>query len=1033
MKGDIHLKRPSNNSNSKNSQKTQNQESNTNNEKAIISNSQRKKNSISIENKGLDNNADENKNKIIDPNALVYNSIYLPKSKINDYNGLCEELKTLEIQLYIKNRIKNSNSLSISDELESEIIMMKKKSELSDFGYDFYNIEEIFKIIEIVKKPPELRTMDDLLKIVKYLTITKLGKYFKEEFEQKDIFEKLITFCGVEMKYKLFKKGETVFKIGELPDYFYMVLYGKMDILKPFPKNMSLTGYQYFCYLMDLKRNKEDYLFYLCIQENISNFYIKKEEARDLDYIYLLNIVDKISRHKIVDFAKALKVTGMTCEDFDLDPNEIGSNKYLLENIKKIKRKLPDISGAITQKYLFLDENTVAKDIIIYDYFKFLTAEAKSHFGDSAMDSNTTRNATVLANEDTHVAIISNSLYYKNVVVEKAAVVDRKIQFLNTNFIFWRISAKKFEKKYFGWFICNNYKKGDIIFNEGDAPYYVYFIEQGDVELYTSKNIFEFQKTIDYLEKDRNNFLKIKLMEKSDEQNYKYMYDKINFDCSELKEQIYKKDKKRIFLLKNNEDMGMLSFYYGYPYLVSSVVSSTKAKIYKIDNKYLSEMIIKEKQIYFDLVKRIENKISLFYQRFFNINNMKLSLADHKKMIDNLGANKNREKYINNHSYNNNEINGVTIIRNIINDNNKQPPSKNEFNKNNNIQVNYHKIKEIFNKTSFNQSLDNNNANGSNNTINNIRMNLPIIKSQKRNKSDYGNFNDSIYIINNSEMTRNKSKEKKSNSQKNILSDKKGFKRILKKRSIELIKNKSKNNLLASHMSSFNNKSCIFLNQTNYCIDPILKKNCSYYEKLQNNSFIKNKNQSMEELEIKTQAFFHHHNLFNKFVDKNYLNKLKSFYKASNNDNNSISINNRSMKKNIDNYSKDEDNYNSTSCMRKKNGVNIVNIDDIYENKKNIEKDKEINIHNHPYYAPLVVTKKEKYKIFTDDYFNKRLKYEKKIKKEINKKNGLNEFGFPLNSIKKLNKNRSYRNDYLKIKIKGIKYYQELVEKKTNK
>ena len=164
------------------------------------------------------------KNKIIDPNFPIYNTTYLSKSKNPDYNGLCNDLKILEIELHVKNRIRNSKKLNINEELEQEISMMKEKSELNDFGYDFYNIQEIFKIIDIVKKAPEKRTMLDLLKVVKYLTTTKLGYYFKQEYENKKVFEKLVTFCGVEMKYKFFPKGETIFKIGDVPDYFYMIL-----------------------------------------------------------------------------------------------------------------------------------------------------------------------------------------------------------------------------------------------------------------------------------------------------------------------------------------------------------------------------------------------------------------------------------------------------------------------------------------------------------------------------------------------------------------------------------------------------------------------------------------------------------------------------------------------------------------------------------------------------------------------------------------------------------------------------------------
>ena len=59
------------------------------------------------------------------------------------------------------------------------------------------------------------------------------------------------------------------------------------------------------------------------------------------------------------------------------------------------------------------------------------------------------------------------------------------------------------------------------------------------------------------------------------------------------------------------------------------MVRSATAKIYKIDNKYLSEMILKERVVYYELINRIEYKLALFHERFFNINNTKLLLADH--------------------------------------------------------------------------------------------------------------------------------------------------------------------------------------------------------------------------------------------------------------------------------------------------------------------------------------------------------------------------------------------------------------------
>ena len=668
-------------------------------------------------------------------NSLVFNSPYLSKKKVNDYNGLCYELKILEIELHRRNRIKNSKKVNIMDEIESEIDVMKEKLEINDFGYDFNNISEIFNIIEIFKSPPEKRRMIDLLKIVKYLTSTKLGQYFKEEFEQKEIFEKLITFCGVEMRYKFFKKGEIVFRIGDLPDYFYLILFGKVDILKPVQKKIILTGYKYFCYLMDLKRKNENYLLNLCIKENVRDFYIEKEVVRDIDYIYLLILVDKISRYKNVNFEKALNITGITCEELDLDVNKIYSNKYLLDNIKKIKSRLPDIEGSIIQKYYFFDDKLVKKEIAIYDYYTFLSLEEKSYFGDSAMDISSTRNATIIASEDTHLALIDNNLYYTNVVTEKAVIIEKKINFLNSNFIFRKIETKKFEKKYFSYFIREKYKKGDIIFNEGDLPYNVYFIEQGDIELYSSRNIIEFQKIIDFLEKEKKTILKAKSLEveEKDSINIEYTYDKIKYNFIELRKQINKKEKNRILLLRKNEDIGILSFYFGCPYITSCVVTSSFAKLYKIENKYLSDLIMKEKEIYMDLINRVENKLFLFHERFFNINNTKLLLAGHKKQIE---QNEINEQISNTNSK----------IKNINNRNSYNfYDSKSNFNSTNrnfnktNMKVNFNKLKELFNKSLYvSKSLDNYYANKNSNNYNSeqkkiklLKGDLPLINSQK--------------------------------------------------------------------------------------------------------------------------------------------------------------------------------------------------------------------------------------------------------------------------------------------------------------
>ena len=931
--------------------------------------------------------------KHINPNGLVYESPYIA-TRNKDFNGLCNDLKILEKsnRLFFQS---NNNDYNLDGE-DFDFANIGNSLKLNDANPDYNNIEDILNIVEKVKIPPENRNLGDLLEIVKYLTTTKLGKYFKEGFEQKEIFEKLITFCGVEMRYKFFKKGETIFRIGDLPDNFYMILCGKVDILKPLSKNTLLTGHQYFEYLMELKKSKDDHLFNLCINANNIHFKIDGEDARDLKYIYLYIVLEHINRHKIVDFSEELNLVNMSSKDFDLDPKKIGDIKYISDNIKKIKIYLPDIPSTTISKYLFFKENSIQKEVTVYNYSSFLTLDTKSYFGDSAMDSNTTRNATVAAAEDTHTAYISCNSYFHHVVVEKAALIDKKVQFLNSNFIFSKIGQKKFEKKYFGLFICNSYKKGDIIYREGDLPLNVYFIEQGDVEIYTSKNIFELQNVIEYLEQKRKNFKKKNKEDESKEKEYIFTYGKVNFQDHDIRKDIIRKSKNTIFLLKENEDLGLLSFYFGYPYFATSIVSSATARIYQIDNKYLSDMILKEKILYNDLINRVEHKLSLFHERFFNINNTKLLLADHQKLLESKGKKNNPNIDSYNCKINNKNIN--------LSQENHSHNKKNDFNKTV-LKINYGRLKQIFEriqktKINLNNQLNVFNQQKTKSRISNYleKMNLPFINTQKSIKIGENNSTDKTLTIklktmklNNDEVNTSAKGSKFRN--KNVLIKRNIFKNTSVKRVISIKKNKNNDNL--SNII-FRNKSCTFLEEQKFCIDPVLKESYENYEKVKADKYKRIKlrggdqNDTEERNKNRNLSVNHKHSFECKRKNKQNLYKNIPFY---NNINNSLGCKSKSF---------------STNNMKDKN----KNIDD-YNYQKNDALTKKIH-HikiNHPYVSPLVLRKKEQYEIFNAEKPLIEDKTEiKKFQKTIQRKKDFNQLGFYFKFIKKYNKNYPFKN-----------------------
>ena len=938
--------------------------------------------------------------KIIDPDSYIYESKHL-LIKPRDFISLCNDLRTLEIQ--------NRNFYQINNGINDiedgfDFANMNNNLKLNEMNYCYDNVIEIMKIVERVIIPPEERKMGDLLEIVKFLTTTKLGIYFKENFEKKEIFEKLITFCGVEMKYKLFKKGETIFRIGDLPDNFYIILLGKVDILKPEQMKSNLTGYQYFSYLMDLKKSKDEHLFKLCIQANRINFRIDYEDIKNLKYIYIYIMLEQIYRKKYVDFDKGLNLLDMSFKDFDLYPDQKQSNdiKYIAENIKKIKIYLPNIPITIISKYAFFKDTTKTKEVVIYNYSSFLTLDTKSHFGDSAMDTNTTRNATIKAKEDTHTAYISCNSYFRHVLVEKFSIDDKKIHFLNTNFFFNEITPKKFEQKYFGLFVCNTYKKGDIIFQEDYAPNNVYFIEEGNIELYTSKNIYELQNVIEYLEQKRFKFLKNKnnKEEKSNEKEYFFTYNKINFRENDITKEINEKKNNKIFLLKENEDLGILSFYFGYPYFATSIVSSNQAKIYQIDNKHLSEIILKEKRCYPDLIKRVEHKLSLFHERFFNINNTKLLLADHLKSLDNQI-----------------ELNNLRLLElsnNNINNNNKSQENisdsqKKTFNK---IiyKINFNKIKNVVDKIQKSKSFlkkDTKNLFGQKlkNNINSLKTNLPLIYTQKSIKVSDGTIStDKTYSIKLKSIDANKDEDitnskSKNNGKKCTLIKDGIFSNSSVTKAITVKKIKHIN--YGIHNFLLRNKSCTYLEEKKCCIDPILKKNCEKYENLNNNKKMEfkflQKNKSMEESKIKAKSLILKHFSCKKKKAIRQLNDIKLF--NNNPNNNSFSCKSKSYSRNNMNLSNNqniEENNNNNNNNNKKNKGTMVLKETILDYKyKDAPKKANQKLINHPYFSPLVLRKKEFYEIFNEGKpLPKNLEKSNKFQNSIIEQKELEKMGF---------------------------------------
>ena len=606
--------------------------------------------------------------------TIIYKKFGKGENKKKLYEKITNEIKKIE-QNSKKELIKLNNQITnlekkLNEEKEkeenqnNEEFKIKFQERMLNLQSKKLNLLELEKdkrynyldVIQRLKIPPEQRTIRDVIRIRNYLIQSKLGLNILEEFPDKNIAERIINFCCIEMRYHCFKKGEIIVKIGERLDSFYSIILGKINIMKPFEKKVEMTGFEYFKYLMELKKSKESYIFNQCVKNNEQNFVIELNHIDIIHYIYLLNYLEFIRRNKkpAKKLDEILNIIDLNPIELGLDPNRLNSQNYKHDYLKVVKKKLPKISHILFDQYSFFNDYTNKKEVIIYEYKKVNTLNANDYFGDSLIENRETIKETIIAEEICDMAVLSNKLYTEQISSEKTILLDKKISDLHENHFFRQIKFGKFSKKYFKYFINEKYNKGDIIINEGDEVKYIYFIQEGTVQLYTKKSINEIEYLIDCLldKKDiilENNKTELNLQDLM-EDNYTYeqyqLQQKNNINNDNYIPEpnnnqkidmnyLNQKQNNKLIILNNNEDIGIISLILGNNYISTCTVTSNSANIYKLDKNYLRNILLHEWECKEELFERLKHKIDLLQKRLSIISNIKLVMKGKKEVEEN--------------------------------------------------------------------------------------------------------------------------------------------------------------------------------------------------------------------------------------------------------------------------------------------------------------------------------------------------------------------------------------------------------------
>ena len=320
---------------------------------------------------------------------------------------------------------------------------------------------------------------------------------------------------------------------------------------------------------------------------------------------------------KKVNFEEELAIVNITLKDLDLNHETVNSYEHLST---QIEAKLPFVPPFLLNKYKFVVDKNTKKNIKLIKYTRVLILGNNEFFGESAMGENEKRNATIRVLEDSYIGYLSANLYKTNFFAEKKLAMQNKVHFLNTRFFLKYINLKRFSKKYFNLFVYEKYLHGYTLFRENEELNYVYFIEDGLVELSSTKTMLEIEIFLKGLEE--------KYLLKDEENNLKYKA--LKSRTKDLEDYLNKTQKSKILIVGRNETLGIESFFYGIPYFATAKIVSQRAKIFKISVEQLSQILNIEKDCLSSLRNLVLNKAKILQKRLFSMNNTKLILLDNK-------------------------------------------------------------------------------------------------------------------------------------------------------------------------------------------------------------------------------------------------------------------------------------------------------------------------------------------------------------------------------------------------------------------
>ena len=479
--------------------------------------------------------------------------------------------------------------------------------------------------------------------------VSKTNKNKKESCIMQDMKDsiienkiKLIIQKLVENSYiEKYLKNELVVKMNDIGSNWYFLISGRLSILKPILyDNIKVTYESYFKYFLSLIQKKEFFLAkqIIDLNKNFINVY-SIDNLLEIIKVYCLfkvrNMIRKIDEKKIFTINQIeiiLKEFNMSLSDIKLDKKDIIlyleklNEEYELNSEFKINKAISqyllkitaptkeDILIYKTYNFLFKEQNeanNMTNFVTLGKYEIFLYLEPGAFFGESALENNYRRNASIRTEEKCFIISLNRELYNEIFLEINKRLKLEDVEFICSNYFFSNISPVIFNKYYYSMLILVNKKKNDIIYTQDAKISSIYLLKEGSIKYEIYVSILDINEIIKVLIKNlikNKKILKIEYDVLNDIKR-KYILNKKLFNTRNqnqtLNVELRKKYKYEISSCEKYEVMGIIEFFMHMNCINSCYVSSPEVKLFEINRHSLDKILYNERDIldsYYTLV-----------------------------------------------------------------------------------------------------------------------------------------------------------------------------------------------------------------------------------------------------------------------------------------------------------------------------------------------------------------------------------------------------------------------------------------------